>query len=117
MADSMFNLVDEPWICLLSRDGNVTKEGLKNTFLRAHEYLDLGGEIRLQDMAVLRLLISISVTVLYRFDENGSRSDLQNWEHALNRFRAVWNKGKFNECAICEYFNTWYDRFYLFDDK
>lgn len=117
MADSMFNLVDEPWICLLSRDGNVTKEGLKNTFLRVHEYLDLGGEIRLQDMAVLRLLFSISVTVLYRFDENGNRSDLQNWEDALNRFLAVWDKGKFNERAICEYFDAWHDRFYLFDDK
>ena len=117
MADSMFNLVDEPWICLLSRDGKVTKEGLKNTFLRAHEYLDLSGEIRLQDVAVLRLLFSISVTVLYRFDENGNRSYLQNWEHALNRFRAVWDKGKFNERAICEYFDAWHDRFFLFDKK
>lgn len=116
LGDNIFNLVDEPWICLLSRNGQVKKEGLKNVFLKAHSFLDLGGEIRLQDMAVMRLLIAISVTVLYRYDENGNRSDLQNWEQALNRFHAIWNMGQYNESAVCEYFDTWHDRFNLFDE-
>lgn len=117
MLRNMFNLVDEPWICLLSRDGKVTKEGLKKVFLKAQDFLDLGGEIRLQDMAIMRMLIAISVTVLYRYDENGCRSDLQNWEHALNRFHSIWNMGKYNERAICEYFDTWNNRFNLFDER
>ena len=117
MSDSVFNLVDNPWICMLSKDGTVKKEGLRNTFLNLSNYLDIGGEIRLQDMAILRLLIAISVTILYRYDENGNKSELRDWEHALQRFHAVWALGKFNERAVNEYFSIWHDRFNLFDDK
>ena len=100
-----YNLVDKPWICLLSKDGKIKKEGLKNVFLSAQNYLDLGGEIRLQDMAILRLLIAISITILYRYNENGEKIALRNAQDAINRFSAVYKKGKYSEKAINEYFS------------
>ena len=116
MSNSEFNLVDEPWVCLLSKDGMVKKEGLFHTFADMHNYLDLGGEIRLQDMAMLRLLISVSVTILYRYDENGTKRELTNSREALDRVVKVWKIGHFSAKAVEDYFNEWHDRFYLFDD-
>ena len=117
MSRGEFNLIDEPWICLLSKNGHITKEGLRKVFLKAQDFQDLGGEIRLQDMAVLRLLIAISVTILYRYDEKGNKAELKDWYHALERFEAVWRTGCFSEKAVNDYFNKWYERFYLFDEK
>ena len=117
MMDETYNLVDESWICLLSKDGKVTKEGLRTVFLNAQNYLDLGGEIRLQDMAVLRLLISISVTLLYRYNKNGERSDLSNSSEALQRFSEVFKAGRFSEKAVNAYFEEWHDRFDLFSKE
>ena len=114
MTDREYNLVDEPWIRVLARDGHVEKMGLKETMLKAHEYLDIGGEMRLQDVAVLRLLTAISITLLYRYDENGSRADLESAHEAKDRFKNVWEAGRFSEKAIEEYFAKWHDRFYLF---
>lgn len=116
MMDETYNLADEPWICLLSRDGKVTKDGLKKVFLNAQNYLDLGGEMRLQDMAVLRLLIAISVTILYRYDSDGNKSYLKDWQDALQRFADVWKAGCFSRKAVADYFEEWHDRFELFSE-
>ena len=44
-----FSLVDEPWVILLSKDGKTAKRSLKEAFLEAHSFIDVGGELRLQD--------------------------------------------------------------------
>lgn len=116
MEEQAYNLTEEKWIRALSRNGQETKLDLREVFLEAQNYLDIGGEIRLQDMAVLRLLIAISVTLLYRYDENGERADLADYEQALDRFAAVFKNGKYSQKAVNAYFDEWYDRFELFDD-
>ena len=117
MISSNFNLTEEQWICLLSKEGDVKKKGLKDVFTEAQDFLDLGGELRLQDMAVLRLLIAISVTLLYRYDENGEKIGLNNWIQARERYKAIWKAGRFNPRAVSDYFAEWYDRFNLFDEN
>lgn len=110
-----YNLADEPWICLIGKDGTNLKENLRNVFLNTARYRDLGGETRLQDAAVLRLLTAVSVTLLYRYDENGRKAPLAGRQQALERFAAVWKAGGFNKKAVDDYFDTWHDRFDLLD--
>ena len=117
LKEREYNLADEKWICLLSKDGTVVKAGLRETMLRANEFLDLGGEMRLQDVAIMRLLTALSVTILYRYDENGNRSELENAAQAEERFKKIWKSGKYCEKAVNSYFEEWHDRFYLFDKE
>ena len=117
MANGKYNLIDEKWIYALSKNGKAEKVSLKDVFLHAGDYIDLGGETRLQDISILRMLIAISVTLLYRYDENGNSSYLDDYEQAIERYAKVWGKGKFPESAVTEYFDKWYDRFFLFDSK
>ena len=114
MSVGEYNLADEKWICLLSEDGTARKVGFKEAMVRAHEYLDLGGDTRLQDNAILRMMIAMAVTIMYRYDEDGEPSGLTSAKEAEERFRKIWEKGRFSERAIEDYFEKWHDRFYLF---
>lgn len=110
-----FSLVDEPWVILLSKDGKTAKRSLKEAFLEAHSFIDVGGELRLQDAAILRLLTALSVKILYTYDEHGQEKPLLSRKEADRRFTAVWKAGRFCERAVADYFAKWHDRFYLFD--
>lgn len=111
-----FNLVDEPWIRTVALDGSERTYGLKDLFLNAHELSFLAGETELQNVAVLRLLVAISVTVMYRYDSNGSKNSLSDRKEAITRFRKLWNQGKYSY-GIIEYFETWHNRFDLLDEE
>ena len=44
MIKPEFNLLDEPWIRVRTRDCRVEEVSLKDVFVHAHEYEDLAGE-------------------------------------------------------------------------
>jgi CRISPR system Cascade subunit CasA len=112
-----FNLVDEPWIILLSKDGRTAKKSLKEAFLCAQDFVDIGGEVRLQDAAILRLMSAVSIKILYTYDEHGDEKPLCSKRDAERRFAAVWKTGKFCGRAVEEYFKKWHERFWLFDSR
>ncbi len=111
-----FNLIDEPWIKTVALDGSERMYGLKDLFLNAHELSFLAGETELQNVAVLRLLVAISVTVMYRYDSNGNEENLLDRKEAISRYRKLWNQGRFSN-SILEYFEIWHNRFDLFDEE
>ena len=76
MNEREFNLVDEPWICVLRKDLQVDTLSLRDVFLHGQDYLDLGGENQPQNFAVLRLLIALAYTIFSRVDENGKAMDI-----------------------------------------
>ena len=108
-----YNLCDEPWILLMGTDGQTKTAGLQDTFLNLHEYLSFAGEIRLQDTAMLRLFSAISVTMIYHLDLNGMEDFTTDKNRLMDRFRKIWEQGKFPEKMIRNYFGKWSDRFYL----
>ena len=108
-----YNLCDEPWILLMGKDGQTKTAGLQDTFLNLHEYLSFAGEIRLQDTAMLRLFSAISVTMIYHLDLNGMEDFTTDKNRLMDRFRKIWEHGKFPEGMIRNYFGKWRDRFYL----
>lgn len=113
MTEKKFNLIDEPWIRAIATDGEEKTYSIKDIFLNAHEIAFIAGETELQNTAVLRLLIAISVTCFYRYDKNGCESKLTDEDQALDRYKAVWDNKKFPEEFITGYLDQWHEYFYL----
>ncbi len=114
MSDIEFNLLDEAWIRVRLSDNSVREVSLTDALLHAHEYVDLAGEMPTQDAAVLRLLISIPLTVFYRVDIEGNPAALTTSDAAISRWRSLWTNGGFPEKPIREYLQQWHERFWLF---
>lgn len=130
-----FNLIDENWILVLDESGNTDEISLKELFSNAQNYKALSGEMKTQDFAVMRIILSILQTVFSRFDENGNayeyielddrfrqlndvdEDDIKEYKKDLKRtWKNLWESGEFPS-VINEYLEKYYDRFYLFDDK
>ena len=99
MNEREFNLVDEPWICVLRKDLQVDTLSLRDVFLHGQDYLDLGGENQPQNFAVLRLLIALAYTIFSRVDENGKTMDIaeitdpdEATDEILRRWGALWKR-------------------------
>lgn len=131
-----FNLLTEPWISVITDERGKTEEvSLIDVFENADKYIDLAGDMKAQDFAVMRVLLAVLHTVFSRFDSDGNPYDylkldekfMQNAEvneddeedyldDLTNTWIKIWKAGKFPD-IIERYLMTWKDRFYLYDDK
>lgn len=109
-----FNLLDEPWIKVMKRDGTIDEVSLTTVFEQAHLYTDLAGELATQNVAVLRLLLAVLHTVFSRVDEHGEEAPIEETDHALDRWGALWNKNSFPIEPIKAYLHTQHEKFWLF---
>lgn len=76
MADKRFNLTTDPWIKVLDKTTNRERTvSLIELFKNAQNYSQLSGEMRSQDLAILRFLLAILTTVYSRYDANGHGYD------------------------------------------
>lgn len=114
MNEKAFNLMDEPWIRVIDNECRIDEISLIELFQNAQNYKDLCGEIPTQDFALLRLLLAILHTVISRFDVNGEPSPIEDEETALNRWREIWDAGKFPDNVISDYLVSQRESFYLF---
>lgn len=114
MAKIEFNLLDESWIRVRLPDNSVREVSLTDALLHAHEYVDLAGETPTQDAAILRLLLSVPLTIFYRVDAEGNAVSLTSSDEALLRWRSLWGLGHFPEKPVREYLAQWHERFWLF---
>ncbi len=114
MTEIEFNLLDESWIRVRLPDNAVREVSLTDALLHAHEYVDLAGETATQDAAVLRLLLSIPLTIFYRVDTEGNAAPLTSSDAALLRWKSLWEQGHFPEKPIRDYLSQWHERFWLF---
>ncbi len=96
-----FNLIDEPWIPCLGRDGAPVRMGLRDTLGKAHTLHELSGESPLVTAALYRLLLA----VLHRvFGPDG-----------YDAWYDLWRSGYFDEARVTNYLDKWRHRFDLFD--
>ena len=133
-----YNLLDEPWIKVVSKSqGEQTEISLLDLFHHAENYLCLAGEMETQNFAMLRFLLAILQTVFSRFDSNGEpypfielnekmqqinevdcedEEEYDDYSEARETcWNSVWKTGRFPE-IICKYLEEWRDHFYLYDD-
>ena len=130
-----YNLLDEKWIQVASKD-TVEKVSIKELFAGAAKYKELAGDMKTQDFAVMRVMLAILHTVFSRFDSNGEpyeffevdeesflqigeleENDLEDYEDALYQtWIDIWNAKEFPK-VVYEYLEKWRERFFLYDDK
>lgn len=133
---SEFNLIDEPWISVVTDYKGTTKlVGLREFFQNAENYIDLAGDMPTQDFAVMRFLLALLHTVFSRYDASGNPYEMVDLNEKMQQVENVdeeyeeeyedtlmetwenlWKAGKFPEIVI-DYLECWHDRFYLFDDQ
>lgn len=129
-----YNLLDEPWIMVMTEDGENKKVSLKDVFRHAHEYQSLAGDMVTQDFAVMRVLLAVLHTVFSRVNAEGEtykyltldnrylpqneieEDDADDYaEDLFETWETLWQKGRFLE-IVETYLEAWRDRFYLFDE-
>lgn len=118
MTEKKFNLLEEPWIKVLTKDMKTTEVSLKELFANAHKYKQLAGEMPTQDFAILRLLLAITLTVIYRFDSEGNQDELSEEndseiEDVLARWKSYQDRGSFNSTVFDGYLDEYSERFWL----
>ncbi|MDC7951641.1 type I-E CRISPR-associated protein Cse1/CasA [Methanomassiliicoccaceae archaeon COG_1] len=112
MKDKEFNLLDEPWIVVLSRNGTIETIGLKEVFQRADEFEGLAGDSQCQDIAVMRFLLAILYATHLRAPSSVSKTCSE--EATIDRWKSIWEKGNFKDGTISDYLEGQRDRFWLF---
>lgn len=131
-----YNLLEEPWIVVMTDDkGSTKKVSLIELFNNAENYKKLAGDLPVQDFAILRFLLSIIHTVFSRFDINGDileyvelndnyipKSEIDEYEEEDYNFgmkktwKELWESEKFPE-IISKYLEKWEDKFNLLDSE
>lgn len=138
MIEQHFNLTTDPWIKVIRQDtSQETKVSLIELFAHAQDYRQLAGEMKSQDLAILRLLLAILTTVYSRFDAEGEAyswlqlnddtfqtidvnpdDDTEESEMAddlLATWTQVYQTGHFSD-IVTRYLQRYADRFDFFGD-
>jgi CRISPR system Cascade subunit CasA len=95
-----FNLVEEPFIPVLTSDGRSVELGVRETLFRSHEIREVRGTSPLATIALQRLLLAI----LHR---NFGPANVPEWEK-------LWVAGRWGAGVLEAYLVKWRDRFDLF---
>lgn len=128
MNKRSFNLVDQPWIKVIDKQNKLKKVSLAEIFEHAQDFRQLAGEMRSQDLAILRFLLAILTTVYTRIDSNDEiYEDLDNnfqvdeddrdsySEDLLDTWGDLYQKGSFTQ-GVTKYLEKYYDRFDFFGE-
>ena len=114
MVEKEFNLLDEKWILVMKKSGEVEEVSLLDVFSCAHEFSCLAGETVHQDAAMLRYLLSYLFSVFQKYDIHGNESMIATQEDALARWQSLHEHGSFDIPVLREYLERFRDRHYLF---
>lgn len=68
MTDKSFNLASDPWIKVIDDQNSEQVVSLNDLFQNAVHYRQLAGEMKSQDLAILRFILAILTTVYSRYD-------------------------------------------------
>ncbi|MGX6427861.1 type I-E CRISPR-associated protein Cse1/CasA [Levilactobacillus yonginensis] len=106
MDNKSFNLTTNPWIKVIAVDTQREQTvSLIELFENAQNYRQLAGEMRSQDLAILRLLLAILTTVYSRYTASGESYD---WLVASGDSEFAINEDKFDEDdSQDDLFETW----------
>ena len=137
VTEQSFNLVTEPWIKVIEKSQNQEATiSLYKLFENTNKYRELAGEMKSQDLAILRLLLAILTTVYSRVDVDGEPYDWLDFNketwiaeliddeidirdvqvELLQTWGLLYEEGKFTS-SVLEYLQKYSDRFSLFGEE
>lgn len=114
MTEIEFNLLDEPWIRVMTRERKIDELSLPEALIESHKYVDFAGELEPQNVAVLRLCLAVLHTVFSRYDVDGKPEKLTSAAMARKRWKKLWKLGHFPETVIRQYLEQYREHFWLF---
>ncbi|MGO1543349.1 MAG: type I-E CRISPR-associated protein Cse1/CasA [Gulosibacter sp.] len=100
-----FNLLDEPWVPVVDKDGFELEVSIRDAILKAQHFRDLGGELPTVRFSVLRILLAIVYRAL---DQKPTRYAAESWGE-------LWNQPTLPVEPFEQYFSEWHHRFDLLD--
>ncbi|WP_372614029.1 type I-E CRISPR-associated protein Cse1/CasA [Halomonas sp.] len=101
-----YSLLDEPWLPVRLIDGRVISLGLREVYKRSNEIAALAETAPPNLVAQYRLLLAIL-----------HRAVTRQCGHWRTVERARWYLGGLPVDAVCDYLESWQDRFYLFHSE
>ena len=114
MEEKTFNLLYEPWIKVLDREGKPDELSLLTVLEEAHEIRCLAGELPSQDVAILRLILAVLYATFTRADVYGQQNPIDKAEEAPKRWKSLWDLKRFPMEPIKKRLCFYEERFYLF---
>lgn len=127
-----FNLVKNPWIKVVEKEsGHETKVSLEDAFRNSQKYLCLSGDMKFQDLAVMRFMLAILTTVYTRFDADDNPYewieldddmrfvrlvDEYDEDDLLDTWEKLYGQGHFSD-AVVEYLYKNIDAFDMFGER
>lgn len=133
VVSQSFNLTTDPWIKVIQTDTGQEKcVSLIEFFSHAQDYRQFAGEMRSQDLAIMRFLLAILTTVYSRYNAEDEpylwakidsdtmqvtsiEDDEEIEDDLLDTWNQLYQAGKFSEIVI-EYLKRYSDRFDMFGD-
>ena len=103
-----FRVDRDPILTVGDAEGGVHAVGLRELFLRAHEWTGLTGLTPPGQVAWHRLLTAIA----YRVTGLDTHVGVDSWRESRN---GAWVAGAFDPQRVADYFDRWHDRWDLFD--
>lgn len=139
MSENHFNLIMDPWIKVIDKQNQEQEISLEKLFTHAADYRQLAGEMKSQDLAILRFLLAILTTVYSRYDAEDHPYDwikldrqsmrpvqfdeqafANDKEQIATSLETTWNKlyqeGKFSQ-ALMDYLRCYQRHFDFFDEE
>lgn len=105
MTEKNFNLVTDPWIKVIDLQGKEQLVSLLEVFENAQSYRQLAGEMKAQDLSILRFLLAILTTVYSRVNAAGEPYE---WLKLDDNFQVVdVNQDDFDEDGEDDLLETW----------
>ena len=129
MVEQHFNLITQSWIKVIDKENKEQEVSLEELFKNIADYRQLAGEMKTQDLAIMRFLLAILTAVYSRCDFAGNIYDglevdrntfevldvTQNpREYELETWKTLYRKGHFSPVLI-DYLKTYSNEFDLFD--
>lgn len=112
MNATNFNLVTDPWIKVIDQYNNTQTVSLITLFQDASKFKQLAGEMKSQDLAILRFLLAILTTVYTRFDYDDQVYD---WLELDDKYQVEdVDEDEYEDGGKDDLFQTWSD---LYDSK
>jgi len=111
--EKRFNLLMEPWIKVIDKDCREGEVSLIDLYKEANQWQSFNGETQTQDVAVMRLCLSVLHSIFARYDINGEYKPIESPEDALARWSSLWMLGKLPIDIIEKYLTKFEDRFWL----
>lgn len=131
MVEQHFNLITQPWIKVIDKENNEKEVSLEELFKNIADYRQLAGEMKTQDLAIMRFLLAILTSVYSRCNFDGNPYDglevdsdtfevlgvTQNPREAeLETWKTLYQKGHFSPVVI-DYLKAYSNEFDLFDGE